>query len=401
MKNFIKSNWFIIIIFTLSFILRFWKIPELFFFDIDEEYQSLLALSIIKDFHPIWIGLSAANTGFYIGPGLVYLHALLLWIGKLDPVILGYSASVIAMITLITLYFVTKNLLDKKAGLIATSVYSFLPFVLIYDRRFWNSTLVPLISILIFYGLIKSTKNDYWYILLALLLGISFHIHASLLLYLPIIIITSIKRLFEVKRRPRPFIFLVSLVIFFVIYSPLIVYDFVHNFDNLKTPLRLLQTKSVGAKFNSYYLLGFIPLFSLFLAKYLKKINTGILLILFVIYVVVAFTTVLGWKTDSGLLAKKSLIKKSLQLVGKKSFRMDTSEKYLYFGGWRYLFEAYGKKPANSQADEMFGWIYQQDISNKKPDLKVIVTGKNKFKKREKDQVISSGIYKAIIRKNE
>src|SRR3989344_3715160 len=373
MKQFFKKNWLIMIIFLFTFFLRFWSVPELFYFGIDEEYHSLLALSQIKDLHPIWIGLSAGKTGYYIGPGLVYLHALLLWIGKLDPVILAYAASVVGITTLIVFYFVAENLLGKKTAIVSTAFYAFLPFVLQYDRRFWNSTLVPLISLLIFFCLVKSFKDARWHVALAFLIGLSFHIHASLLIYVPIYFIVLIYQYIKIRRINFSLLF-ISLLIFLILYSPLIVYDFVHNFDNLKTPLRLLQHKELGAKFNNYYFLGFIPLISLWLGKYLVKLNRGILIFLLIFYIFNAFLTVTRWSTNSGLSTKKELIRNTIGKIGNKSFRLETTEKYLYFGGWRYLFEAYGKKPDSSQADEMFGWIYPREISPKKPDLKVIIT---------------------------
>ena len=259
--NVLKSNIWIILLFTLIIFLHFYKVGGWFFFGIDEEYQSLLALAQIKDFHPIWIGLSAANTGFYVGPGLVYLHAILLWISHGDPIILAYAASTVGVITAVVFYFIVKSLFNKKVALITTALYSCSTFVVNYDRRFWNSTLVPLVAILIYWTLVKLQKDKRYLILLAFLLGCIFHIHASLFLYIPIILYFAVMSLrakpAQRAERGNPvtnssnsshtpffltplFIILNSLFIFLLIYSPLLIYDLVHNFDNLKTPLRML-----------------------------------------------------------------------------------------------------------------------------------------------------------------
>lgn len=439
------STAILIVILVLAFTLRFWQVPQYFFFGIDEEYQSLLALSIIKDFHIIWIGLSAASTGFYIGPGLVYFHAFLLWISKLDPVILGYAASLTGTITVISLYFIVKHLFDKKTAIISTLFYGLSAYIVMYDRRFWNSTFVPITALLFYLSYVKSLKNPRWYILTAILLGLSFHIHASLFIFIPITIAILFWRLQE-KIFKFDFISgVLSVFCFVVIYSPLIVFDFVHNFDNLKTPIRILQQsgKSGGFSFMNhfevmkttisqfwylnkpyeiltlglliislgiicwfilrkknitenilttiicfylamlifypgkvldYYYLGFLPFFSIIIARFLKQFDKLSLVSLSLIFIIPNIIAVFKFPSDQGLEMKRNLIKKTIEQLGAANFYLETDREYLYFGGWRYLFEAYGKKPSSSQADQMFGWIYQKEISPKKPKFKVVIS---------------------------
>ncbi len=441
----------LILIFLLIFFLRFWQVPQHFFFGIDEEYQSLLALSIIKDFHVIWIGLSAANTGFYIAPGFVYLHSLLLWISKLDPLILGYAASVISFTTMVIFYFVVRHLFDKRIAIITTLMYSFSSFVMSYDRRFWNSTLVPLAVILFFLSLIKSKKNPRWYLLTAILLGLSFHIHASLFIFIPIVFVTLLIRIFrkpistDLNRFQLILTALSSIILFLILYAPLIVYDFVHNFDNLKTPLRMIQQfgkqgggysflqhlqtmQSTLQQFWSsesflplvnysllalisiiflwffikkknasekilffivifyafmflfypgmlldYYFIGFFPFFSIIIALFLVQFYQISLIALVIMFILPNTAAFLQSSVDGNLESKKTMIQKTIRSLGNEPFYLETTEPYVYFGGWRYLFEAYGKKPIASQADEMFGWIYPKEISSKKPKLKVLI----------------------------
>lgn len=441
----------ILCLFLLFIFLRFWRIPELFFFGIDEEYQTLLASSIVKDFHVIWIGLSAANTGYFIGPGLIYLHAILLWLSGGDPVILGYFASFIGVMTLIFFYLIAREFFDKKTAFMSLALYGFSSFIIYYDRRFWNSTFVPLIAILFFYSLVKAEKNSHWYIFTAFLFASSFHIHASLFIFIPIIILVLIRRLIKAGQKIKIdwlTIFL-STIIYFIITLPLLIYDLVHNFDNLKTPLRLLQKIGAGGAgvslsqhinvFSStlvrfwldfslppfifysllffsisaiawfllrrennqnsilkiivaiyllmflfypgqmldYYYLGFFPFFALIIAMFLKRLGWKIIIPIVILSAIVSLVAISKQSINSGLAVKKELIKKTANVIGNRSFYLDTNQNYIYFGGWRYLFEIYGKKPASSQADKIFGWIYLKDILPIKPELRVIVTEDN------------------------
>lgn len=449
----IKNNWLAFILFSIFFFLRFYQVPQRFFFGIDEEYSSLLALSIIKDFHIIWIGLSAANTGFYVGPGIIYVHSFLLWLSRLDPLILGYTASLIGFIFLIIFYFIVKQLFNKKIAIISTFIYGISPFVLSYDRRFWNSTFVPLTVMLFFYSLVKFRKNPNWLIVIAILLALSFHIHASLFVFIPITLTLLLLKLFN-KHKSMDFnVFqfistcFISVISFLIIYSPLIVFDFVHNFDNLKTPLRLLQNMGRGTNENlflshfqimsdsftrflmipdswmlikfiaiimifcffvrffqtytlkgkhpalstiilfylimfvlypgnilDYYYIGFFPFLAIIFGMFLEKINKYLLIIITTLSAIASVVVMVNQPNTGGLESKKILIKQTINAVGNNSYYLDTNKNYLYFGGWRYLFEAYGKRPDSSQADQIFGWIYKKEILPDKPKLKVIVT---------------------------
>lgn len=490
--KFLSSNIWVIIVFTLIIFLRFYKVGEWFFFGIDEEYQSLLALAQIKDFHPIWIGLSAANTGFYVGPGLVYLHAALLWISHGDPIILAYAASTVGVITAITFYLITKSLFNRRIALIATALYSCSAFVVNYDRRFWNSTLVPLTAILIYWALVKLQKNQRYLLLLAFLLGYIFHIHASLFLFIPIILyfaVMSLRGSASWRRRNNPvtnsrnsfhisfflsplFIILYSLFIFLIIYSPLLVYDFVHNFDNLKTPLRMLtQTHGSGGGISlvqhwqvfsqtishfwisalnhpfhqnliaylsiltiliflfkikkshetilaiivfvyllmfflfpgtvlEYYYLGFFPFFSLIIALFLNTFNQKVYLPFLIIIIFCNCLFFLNQKPTDGLYSQKKLVIETTKFLNNQPYFLDTTENYLYFCGWRYLFTIYGQKPTRSRADDHFGWIYPDEITNEIPQLTVIITTEKYVSKKKIIKTIIEEPYRAHIFKN-
>jgi|GEM_PF-1944979 len=55
-----------LLIFSLALFLRFYHLPARFIFGTDEEYQAHYAMTLVRDIHPIWIGVSAADTGFYL-----------------------------------------------------------------------------------------------------------------------------------------------------------------------------------------------------------------------------------------------------------------------------------------------------------------------------------------------
>ena len=189
----------IILILLLALGLRLWKAPELFMFNTDEEFQANLAWTIYHHFHIIWIGVSVSFLNYYLGPGITYLNALLFHLSSGDPVSLAYFSALFGSLTTASLFYVTKKLFGFRPAVLAAIFYGASALLVYYDKRFWNPSLVPFISIWLTYSLISAFKNPRWLIAAWALLGVAFHVHLSLMLYwLPILMVTLLLR----KRQP-------------------------------------------------------------------------------------------------------------------------------------------------------------------------------------------------------
>jgi len=93
-----------------------------------------------------------------------------------------------------------------------------------------------------------------------------------------------------------------------------------------------------------------------------------------------------------------------MKTVRNDSFYLETTtldkRKYHSAGGWRYLFKAYGQTPSQSHADEFFGWIYRDEISNEKPALRIIIS---EYQTKVEEKIISEfneGVFYAYIFSN-
>lgn len=245
--NLIKNNKLLIIFFMASAVLRLWKAPEFFSFNFDEEYQASMAWEQVKDFHPIWIGVSASNIEYYLGPGFTYLNAVLFKISNGDPIILAWFSSILGLVTTGSIYYTVKELFGKKPALIAMTIYGASSFLNFFDRRFWNPTPIPIITVWLLYSLIKGHKDSRWYLVTIALYATFFHVHLSLMLFVPIIVVI----LFLDRKKIRLKKWLSMAIIFYSITLPLLVFDFVHNFDNMLGPVKYLFDKDSGAQATS------------------------------------------------------------------------------------------------------------------------------------------------------
>lgn len=223
--------------------LRFFHAIDWFSFNFDEEYQAFLAWSQFKDFHPIWIGVSASNFGFYLGPGFTYLNALLFKISSGDLAILAVFSPLLGIATTLSIYYITNKLFSKKAALFASVIYGFSALMNIFDRRFWNPTPIPIITIWLLFSLYQANKNPRWFTLTAALMAASLHVHLSLIAFWPLIIFSVLK-----NNKNIPFkTWLLSAGVYLLLVSPLIVFDLNHNYDNLLGPIRFLTAPKTSA----------------------------------------------------------------------------------------------------------------------------------------------------------
>lgn len=463
------------LVFAAAALLRFWRVGDFFTFNFDEEYQANLAWSLVKNFHIKWIGVSASNVNYYLGPGFTYLNWFLFKLSSGDPVILGYFSTIWGLITMGSLYYVTKEVYGKRAALFAALIYGCSAFIMFFDRRFWNPTPIPFLSIWLFYSLVMSYKNTKWFILTAFLFSIFFHIHLSLMLFVPVIAFVVFRNIKKISVKTVG----ISALLYLVITSPLLVYDLVHNFDNLLAPIRFLNAdtelnqsfnyartlvhlntflsvlgKIWFTRFNTniqeehtlgphgnlsmgqpffilvsvvmllwfvwknykqlssrillamigiiavgfifypgsqaeYFMLGMIALLPIVIGNVLAKIPVKISALIGIIFVIVNGAIIFSsTQANYGLTVRKAMVKEMMKGVGDKTFYLETvgkdPRKYHGYGGWRHLFRVYGRTPTQSHADEFFGWIFPEELTNEKPKLRVVISEDMPYKSNKK-----------------
>lgn len=227
---------FLFLLLCLAVFTRFWKLGEFFTFNFDEEYQALLAFEQVKNFHPIWIGVSASNVNYYLGPGFTYLTALLLHITK-DPIILTFFGSALGVVTALSVYYVTKKLFSQNAALYAFTFYTGSLFLNFFDRRYWSVTPLSFFCVWLLFFLYKIKTNPFWLIPAVFFMGLALHIHLSLLAFWPVVIYV-----FWIARKKINLTTLIgSLVGFIFVTLPLLIFDLNHNFDNMLMPVRFVR----------------------------------------------------------------------------------------------------------------------------------------------------------------
>lgn len=228
----IKVRLVLLLILLTSAVFRFFRIFERFVFTFDEEYQALLAKTITFDFHLIWIGVSASDLNFYLGPFWTYLTALLFFFSGNKILITALVAAVIGIGTTLLIFFAGRSI-NLRTGLTAALLYAVSPLMVFYDQRFWNPTLIPAISMIIFLVLSRFERTQRWWFPIGLILALIFHTHLSLMPFFALVVVFILFHGKKISWQEKSLTFGFFLLGIF----PLVVFDFVHNQTNIKALL--------------------------------------------------------------------------------------------------------------------------------------------------------------------
>lgn len=223
---------------VLALFLRTYNINNHVLFTIDEEYLFNFAQTIVDDFHVIFSGMTI-SVGFYMGPFWIYLTSFFLYFFK-DIIFFGYLAAILGTVTTLLIFITGTNFFNFKVGLLSSLLYATLPLIVFYDQRYWNNTPIPFLSIIMLLSLVNTFKNQKWWIIFALAFGFIFHTNLSLF---PFALTAIIVLYYQRKKISRKIIFL-SFAAFILIYSPLLVFDYYHNWDDLRFPIRALNQQN-------------------------------------------------------------------------------------------------------------------------------------------------------------
>lgn len=156
---------------------------------------------------------------------------------------------------------------------------------------------------------------------------------------------------------------------------------------------------------SEYYTLQFWVLFTFVPAIFVSRAASKyrpILIGLIILIALLGAKTIINTSDEFSLGPKKILISKVMGIIGNDSFSIEGRGICHDYEGWRYLFKAYGKMPAQSYTDKNLGWLYPEEISKEQPKYTVIIAEDRIPLKEDLSGLpsVREGGYRAYIRKN-
>ncbi|KKR52967.1 MAG: hypothetical protein UT88_C0016G0004 [Candidatus Woesebacteria bacterium GW2011_GWD2_40_19] len=242
--DFVKKNRKELIVIGLILLIgaffRLYKISSYMTFLGDEGRDVIIVRRIFTELHPPLIGPGTSVGGMYLGPLYYYMMAIPLLIAGFSPVGPAVMVALLGVATIAFIWWAGRVWFDKRAGLIAAGLYAVSPTAIIFAHSSWNPNIMPFFAILSIYSIWKvwKQKNLSWLIVLGISFAFVLQSHYLGLLLAPTILVFWFLTFRELRKKKQFKFFIkksvLGLVCFLVLMSPLLIFDFRHNFLNTK-----------------------------------------------------------------------------------------------------------------------------------------------------------------------
>lgn len=250
----LKNEKFIFIlllaVLILAAFLRFYNLPEYMTFLGDEGRDAIIIKRMLTQYDIPLIGPPTSVGNIYLGPLYYYMMAIPMALFNLNPVSAAGMVALIGTMTVFLIYYLGKIWFSKKAGLAAAFMYAISPVTIIYSRSSWNPNPAPFFALLSVFGIFKSYQsgNFKWLILSGFGAAAAIQMHYLALIMVPILVILWLIEFFSKSKKNhfwKGTVF--ALIAFIIVMLPLLVFDFKHNFLNLRALSSLSGSGSITA----------------------------------------------------------------------------------------------------------------------------------------------------------
>jgi 4-amino-4-deoxy-L-arabinose transferase-like glycosyltransferase len=232
-----KNRVILLLILFFATLFRFYNLPNWISFGMDQEYVALIVKNIVTGMHFPLIGVNASDTGLYLGPVFIYFSVIPFFISSGSPLAWAFTASFIGLLTTYLVYKLGSKMFTKRIGLFGAFFYGLSFLVSFYDRQFWNPMPIPLLSLFIGYLLYSILNNKTKPVLyLAFVYGIAVQCHLSVLIFAPLIFWIILKKRKQLGKKN----IIISFLIFILLQSPLLIFEFRHNFINIHALINII-----------------------------------------------------------------------------------------------------------------------------------------------------------------
>lgn len=223
--------------------LRFYRMYEMVNFDFDQQYAADFAYSVIKTYPIQLIGQGLSIQGLFMGPLYFYFLTPFFSVTSLHPIGGFIGSSILGLITIFAYFWIGNKMFGPVAGL---TVAFFRSILFSYIGTDWSMTpafsadLMVIITLYLFY--LYWHGNNKSLIALFFCFGFYTSFHPILFpFYLVFLIIFFLR-----KKFPSFKIIAASVFAFLIPLTPLILFEFLHNFLEVKQ-LILLFSGSTSA----------------------------------------------------------------------------------------------------------------------------------------------------------
>lgn len=227
-------------------VFRVYNFEQSIQFDSDFGRDTLFAVRILTE-KPTLLGAQASVGGFYLGPLYFYGIAAIFSIFQFTPQIVSLAFAGMNVLAAYLGYRMLSKYVAQKAGFLFLILFGIQPLLVGASRGATHQPMLPLITMLVVWMLIRARENKawYWQLLSGMTFGLFFHIHFSSLLLVPgyfgAVWLWSKGSIIHKIRQV-----ILHTLGMFIMVSPLLLFDLRHGFITSKAFFAYLTASASG-----------------------------------------------------------------------------------------------------------------------------------------------------------
>lgn len=238
----------LLLIIGIAAYLRLCRLSDSFHFLGDQGRDALTVSRIFTDKDIVFIGPVTSVGNMYLGPFYYYFMLPFLFLSYPSPMGPVYAVAIVNIATVALLYIWGKELVGKRAAVIAAALMAISHTVVSLSRFSWNPNIIPFFSLLLFYTCYKAWKGSpKWWIIVSIAFSVLVQLH-----YVTILagvaagvvwLIQVIQQRKDAKKIKSLLLFtLIAVAIFIASLIPLLLFDYKHNWSNASAFKSLLSS---------------------------------------------------------------------------------------------------------------------------------------------------------------
>ena len=287
---------FISLIALLCLGLRLYKIDQYMTF-LGDEGRDVRVVSNLLSGNLVFIGPQTSIGNMYLGPLYYYLIAPALALSGGNPVGPAIEIAFLGTLTVLLTWWFGRAWFGRRIGLITALLFALSPVAIIYSRSSWNPNPMPLFSLLSIWGIWQVYRHKRFghLSLVGITMAFALQMHYLGLLLLPVLGIYWLLTLKSARKIQKDLsIFFLHSILgvfeFFVLMSPLALFDLKHDFMNLKAFQAFFSDRQTTINLNPGRSDRFLPVLSqittdMVLARQTQyALIVGITIILFTLF---------------------------------------------------------------------------------------------------------------------
>jgi 4-amino-4-deoxy-L-arabinose transferase-like glycosyltransferase len=182
-----KSQYiFLIFILLLGLFLSSYRINTLMPFIGDQGWFYLATRDMLLTGNIPLVGITSSHVWLHQGPFWTYMLALPLWLSHFNPVSGAYLTIGFGIVTVFMVYFVGKSMFSERIGLMSALIYATSPLLVFYTRYPYHTSVMPLLTLLLFFALFKWVRGyKYGFPLVIFLYAVLYNFEIATIVLLP------------------------------------------------------------------------------------------------------------------------------------------------------------------------------------------------------------------------